>query len=165
DDAVQKVEKNVIEPNSKEIVRRLEGTTVNINPNRLKDISPGLDKYAKTLKKKPLDDRGRATITGPRAQRLKQQIDRRVKYKQQGIFQEGAETIDKTRKAKKTADILREKLANKDPAIRDLNSQMSDAFKKTAALQKGAKNKTGWCTHKHSFRGEPGLLYQRPRLS
>lgn len=133
DKALSGVNQNYIKPRADQLQELLQGKQVEINPERIKGVSPGLDKLAAMLGKRT-DDAGRATMKAPRAQRLKRALDARANYAQSKPFDVAA--VAKGEDASRAAGIVRRKLEGVDPRVGPLNDEMREAINLRSALQR-----------------------------
>lgn len=148
DSALQGVSDKQIAPRADKLKQLLQGKQVEINPDRLQGISPGLDGLAKRMSSK-VNDQGRREMSAPRAQRLKQLLDGRARYGASKPFDNTA--VAKGESAQKGADIVRRKLSELDPQVGQLNDEMSEAIRMRETLRSKAAS-----APISSIRGEAG---------
>lgn len=137
DAASQAVNKNFIEPRANKLQELLQGKQIQLNPDRIKGVSPGLDKLADMLGKRA-DDAGRTSMKATRAQRLKRVLDARADYSASKPFDVAGAAKGET--AKKGADIVRSKLSAVDKGVDPLNQEIGEAIRYRSALQRQAKS-------------------------
>lgn len=126
--ATQALTEKQVKPRQAQLKELLKGKGIDINPERLKDISPGLSRYAQALQStRKLTPEGRTTIPADRALRLKQILDRRAGYARSQPFSEAAQA--KGEQAKKAADLLRGKLTSADPKVSQLQKETAEAIR------------------------------------
>lgn len=148
DSALDGVTQKEIAPRADKLKELLQGKQVEINPDRLKGISPGLEGLASRMGKN-LNEEGRREMSATRAQRLKQLLDGRARYGASKPFDNTA--VAKGESAQKAADIVRRKLSDLDPGVGQLNDEMSSAIRLRDTLR--TKSASAPIS---SIRGEPG---------
>lgn len=149
DQALAGVTEKQIKPRADQLQELLQGKSVEIAPDRIKGVSPGLDKLAELMAERR-GVNGRTEISANRANRLKRVLDGRANYAASKPFAESA-VVKGGETAKKGADILRGKLADLDPQVGKLNDEMAEAIRLRADLAKNSQSRPI-----ASIRGEPG---------
>lgn len=148
DSALQGVTANEVKPRADKLTELLQGKSVEVNPDRIKGISPGLNSLASRMASKA-DENGRRAMSAPRAQKLRQLLDARADYAQAKPFDTAG--LAKGESAKKAADIVRSKLSALDPQVGELNDKMSEAIRLRNALSRASKS-----APISSIKGSPG---------
>jgi hypothetical protein len=156
DSALGSLDQKYIKPRQEQVKQILAGSEVELNPETLKGISPGLDKYAETLSRKAREGAGtanaaehftqqaglteaepvRAVIKGERANKLRQLLDAHADYGAGKPFDNVA--VAKGEEAKRVADIMRNKVATARPEIQPVHDQLSQAFNYSGKLRKAS---------------------------
>jgi hypothetical protein len=132
DSALNKVTEKQVAPKADKLKELLQGKSVEVNPERLRGISPGLDNLASKMSGK-VNEEGRRQMSATRAQRLKQLLDGRAQYGASKPFDNTA--VAKGETAQKAADIVRRKLSDLDPQVGKLNDEMGEAIRLRNALR------------------------------
>lgn len=133
------VKQNYISPRRAQVKELISGIdNIDVNPDRIKGVSPGLDRYAKALSKNTPEGQVRANLTGPKADRLKRVLDARASYKNATAYGD-PEVLKSGETAKKAADLMRKKIYGKAPEAEKLNAEISDAMRLSDVIGRKAK--------------------------
>lgn len=145
--ALQGVNEKYISPRSAQVKKLQQGMTSEINPDRLKGISPGLDALSTRMADK-VNEQGRRVMSDQKADRLRQLLDARAGYNNAKPYEAGA--LAKGEGAKAAADILRRQI-NAKPGVGVLKDEMKSAanLRDTLARQSNSAPIS-------SIRGAPG---------
>lgn len=137
DTALSGVGQNYIKPRANELKELLQNKSVELNPDRIKGVSPGIDRLASMLDKRT-NAEGRAQMSAPRAQRLKRALDAHADYAASKPHSDVSHATSETAAA--GANIVRRNLEKLHPKVETLNSEMRQAMNLRDALKKQSQS-------------------------
>ena len=145
--ALKGVNEKYISPRAAQVKKLQQGQVSEINPDRLKGISPGLDALSARMAGK-VNEQGRRVLPDVKADRLRQLLDARAGYNAGKPYEMGAAA--KGESAKAAADILRRQV-NSKPGVAPLKEEM-----RSASGLRDALARTSNSAPISSIRGAPG---------
>jgi hypothetical protein len=137
DAALNNVSQKQIKPKADALRELIKGKEVAVAPERLKGVSPRFDKLVDKLASRgqPTEG-GKVNIAAKNAQRVKRLMDNEANYARSKPFDTAASARGET--AKSAADVLRNKIAEIDPRVGQLNSEMGEAIRLRDALARSS---------------------------
>lgn len=132
--AEKKVYSKVVRPATQKARQELKGKTVSVNTERMKGISPGLDKYLQKAEKRGVSAEGRVNIPADRAHRLKRLLRRRSEPKHSDALK--PEMSFKREQAGKSYKRLDDKLDAISPAAKAADDKAARAIEHVKTLKR-----------------------------
>lgn len=145
DDALQAINQKQIDPRMSKLKEYLQGKSVEINPEMIKEQFPNLAKKMIAKSGAPetsslMNARAanpKIDISAPRALKLKQALDKLSNYKPAGGAFDPT-SVARSEGAKRSADILRGKLSDLGPEVGAINEEVAPMIKAVSSLRRSS---------------------------